>query len=102
MSGHRLVAVADCSNHRVSVFSVEGEFVRHVGVGMLRYPTGVACSAFDELVVTDGGSNDRVVVFSASGGALKTMSGGGFTGVAVRGGAIFAQTFRENKCVVFT
>ncbi len=30
------------------------------------------------------------------------MSGGGFTGVAVLGGAIFAQTFRENKCVVFT
>ncbi len=38
MSGHRHVAVADSSNDRVSVFSVEGEFVRHVGVGKLEYP----------------------------------------------------------------
>jgi DNA-binding beta-propeller fold protein YncE len=101
MSGHNHVAVADNNNHRVSVFSVDGEFVRHVGVGMLHYPTGVACSAFDEIVVADSGSN-RVVVFSASGEMLKTTSGGGFTGVAVQGGTIFAQTFRENKCVVFT
>jgi DNA-binding beta-propeller fold protein YncE len=36
MSGHRHVAVADCGNNRVSVFSVEGEFVRHVGVGRAR------------------------------------------------------------------
>jgi DNA-binding beta-propeller fold protein YncE len=72
-----------------------------VGVGELLDPTGVACSAYDELVVADS-SNDRVVVFSASGGTLKTMGGVGFTGVAVHGGTIFAQTFRENKCVVFT
>jgi DNA-binding beta-propeller fold protein YncE len=38
MSGHRHVAVADSSNGRVSVFSVEGEFVRHVGVGVPRAP----------------------------------------------------------------
>jgi hypothetical protein len=44
-------------------YDVEGEFVRHVGVGKLHYPTGVACSAFEELVVADGGSNDRIVVF---------------------------------------
>jgi hypothetical protein len=65
MSGHRHVAVADCSNDRVSVFSVEGEFVRHVGVGELSLPSGVACSAFDEIVVADT-NNLRVVVFSAS------------------------------------
>jgi DNA-binding beta-propeller fold protein YncE len=100
MSGHRHIAVADCYNDRVSVFSVEGEFVRHVGVGELSRPSGVACSAFDELVVADTW-NCRVVVFSAS-EMLHTMGGGRFTGVAIHGGAIFAQTVIHDKCVVFT
>jgi DNA-binding beta-propeller fold protein YncE len=104
MSGHRL-AVADWDNQRVSVFSVEGEFVRHVGVGKLRYPNGVACSAFDEIVVADLGNN-RVVVFSASGEVLHTMGRGDFIGVAMHGGTIFAHTINPfdscNKCVVFT
>jgi DNA-binding beta-propeller fold protein YncE len=101
MSGHRHVAVADCGNHRVSVFSVEGEFVRHVGVGKLRGPTGVTCSAFNELVVADHGNN-RVVVFSASGAMLHTMGDGLFTGVAMHGDTIFAQTLYAGKCVVLT
>jgi DNA-binding beta-propeller fold protein YncE len=99
MPGHRHVAVAEYVNNRVSVFSVEGEFVRHVGVGTLRNPVGVACSAFDELVVADR-DNHRVVVFSASGELLKTMGGGAITGVAFHGGTIFAQTSRA-QCVVF-
>jgi DNA-binding beta-propeller fold protein YncE len=101
MSGDRYIAVADCWNHRVSVFSVAGDFVRHVGVGVLCNPTGVACSAFDELVVTDTG-NFRVVVFSASGDMLKTMGGVEFTGVAIHGGTVFAQDTIAEKCVVFT
>jgi DNA-binding beta-propeller fold protein YncE len=104
MSGHRHVAVADNINHRVSVFSVEGEFVRHVGVGKLIYPSGVACSAFDEIVVTNAW-NGRIVVFSASGEMLHTMRGGDFTGFAMHGGTIFAQTRGDDsdeKCVVFT
>jgi hypothetical protein len=106
-SGHRHVAVADYDNHRVSVFtaSVEGEFVRHVGDGQLslRLPSGVACSAFDEIVVADYGSC-RVVVFSASGEMLNTMGDGYFSGVAMHGGTIFAQTLSgyHDKCVVFT
>jgi DNA-binding beta-propeller fold protein YncE len=99
MSGHHHVAIADLGNHRVSVFSVEGEFIRHVGVGQLRSPTGVACSASDELVVADYG-NDRVVVFSASGELLKTMVHRAVTGVAINGGTIFAHG--NEKCVVVT
>jgi tripartite motif-containing protein 71 len=102
MSGHRHVAVADWSrgSDRISVFSVGGEFVRHVGVGKLRYPTGVACSAFDELVVADYG-HDRVVVFSASGELLKTMGSGRFSGVTIHGGTIFAQDWNNAKCNLF-
>jgi DNA-binding beta-propeller fold protein YncE len=104
MSGHRLVAVADYRNCRVSVFSVEGEFDRHVGVGKLNWPAGVACSAFDELVVADR-RNSRIVVFSASGEMLHTMGDGDFAGIAIHGGTIFAQTCDvaavSDGCVVF-
>jgi hypothetical protein len=99
MLGHRHVAVADYNNHRVSVFSVAGEFVRHVGVGVLKHPAGVASSAVDELVVADYG-NRRVVVFSASGEML-TMGRGDFSGVAIHGGTIFAQAHIDDKCVLF-
>jgi DNA-binding beta-propeller fold protein YncE len=65
MSHDRHVAVTDNSNNRISVFSVDGAFIRHVGGGILTEPYGVACSACDELVVADKGNN-RVTVFSAS------------------------------------
>jgi DNA-binding beta-propeller fold protein YncE len=98
MSGHRHIAVADNSNGRVCVFSVEGEFVRHLGDGMLSRPSAVACSALGELIVADPGNN-RVVVFSASGEVLTTMDGP-FTGVAIHGGTIFAQDMGMSKCIV--
>jgi DNA-binding beta-propeller fold protein YncE len=103
MSGDRHVAVAEWGNSRVSVFSVDGEFIRHVGVGVLLYPRSVACSAFDELVVADTGSR-HLLVFSASGKLLKTMGSGYFAGVSVRDGALFTQDHDGgvNKCVVFT
>ncbi len=121
MSGHRHIAVAESDGDRVSVFSVEGEFVRHVGVGVLSGPHGVACSAFDELVVSDFGNivlrrrfadgssqsdcNPRVVVFSASGELLKTMgrddSPPDIRGVAIHGGTIFAQDYSNAKCILF-
>jgi DNA-binding beta-propeller fold protein YncE len=90
LSGGSHVAVVDGHNHRVSIFSVDGEFARHVGVGQLKQPEGVAASAFDEIVVADR-KNQRAVVFSASGELLKTMDCGYITGVAVHGDTIFAQ-----------
>jgi DNA-binding beta-propeller fold protein YncE len=98
MAGHRHVAVADQWNHRVSVFTVDGGFVRHVGVGELSYPQGVACSAFNELVVADWG-NRRVVVFTAT--RSFAVGDGCFTGVAIHGGTIFAQDHDNSKCILF-
>ncbi len=101
ISGHRHVAVVDCCNDRVSVFSVDGEFVRHVGVGRLKRPTGVSCSAFDELVVADWG-NKCVVVFSTSGDVLVTMGRGDFRSVAIHGGTVFSQNRDVQKCILFS
>jgi tripartite motif-containing protein 71 len=52
-----LVFVVDSNNHRVSVFSANGSFVRVIGSkgsgnGELQYPTGVAVVA-DHLFVTN-------------------------------------------------
>jgi DNA-binding beta-propeller fold protein YncE len=101
MSGDRHVAVADSGNDRVSVFSVEGEFIRHVGVGVLSYPHGVAVSAFDELVVADTG-NRRLCVFSSAGDVLATVGDGDFTGVALHGSSVFAVDPDSSTVSVFT
>jgi hypothetical protein len=74
MSGDRHVAVANHWSSRVSVFSIDGQFIRNVGVSVLTRPEGVACSAFDELIVADTG-NHRVVVFSDVGDLLMTFGG---------------------------
>jgi DNA-binding beta-propeller fold protein YncE len=102
MSGDRHVAVVEFNNHRVSVFSVDGAFVSRVGVGVLLIPQGVACSAFDELVVADTG-NHRVVLFSADGQLLATFGRGAFDGVALRGCTVHAHAGdHDSRCVVST
>jgi DNA-binding beta-propeller fold protein YncE len=99
MSGGRHVAVANWSSHRVSVFTIDGEFIRHVGVGVLRGPQGVAASSFDELVVADSGCH-CLRVFSSTGDLLATVGESGFTGVVVRGSTVFAaDMYRRVVCV---
>jgi DNA-binding beta-propeller fold protein YncE len=98
----RHVAVADSFRNRVSVFSVDGQFIRHVGVGVLRSPYGVACSTVDEVVVADSG-NSRIAVFSASGDLIATSPvDRACVGVVVHGGTVFALMFDKPRCVVLT
>jgi DNA-binding beta-propeller fold protein YncE len=94
------VAVADSSNSRVSVISVAGDFIRHVGVAVLSCPEGVACTAYGEIIVGDWGCK-RVAVFSRGGKLLTKMSHGDFAGIAACGRAFFAQDCSDEKCVVF-
>jgi DNA-binding beta-propeller fold protein YncE len=97
--GH--VAVADCGNSRVSVFSIDGEFIRHVGVDVLSGPQGVAASAFDELVVADW-RNRCLRVFSATGDLLATVGEGPFTGVTLYGGGVLAANPEVQRVSLFT
>jgi DNA-binding beta-propeller fold protein YncE len=100
VSGGRHIAVTDHYNDRVSVFTTDGDFVRHVGVGVLCRPHGVACSDYDELVVADT-DNSSIVVFSESGETYRSIGSGRFTGVAVhRSGTVFAQDVYAHQCVV--
>ncbi len=98
----RHVAVTDRCNHRVIVFSVDGQFIRHVGVGVLAEPSDIACSTVDELVVTGSGSN-RITVLSGSGDPIATLRVDGVcTGVAVHGSTVFVQRHGKAQCIVLT
>jgi DNA-binding beta-propeller fold protein YncE len=100
MSGQRHVAVADNNNHRVSVFSVDGEFIRHVGIGSLNWPLGLISTACDELVVADCGSG-RAAVFSGSGELVMSMGRGLISGVALHGSTVFVQDRDDARCVAY-
>lgn len=89
------VAVTDCQNHRISMFTIRGKFVRHIGVGVLKKPRGVACSAANEIVVADRG-NWCLRLFSDSGEFLKSFACGNFTRVCTRGDTVFA-VFTKRK-----
>jgi tripartite motif-containing protein 2/3 len=75
LAADALIAVADFNNSRVSVFSIHGAFVRHVGVGVLHNCCAVACSALDELVVADTG-NSCVRLFSSSWHLVRSFGSG--------------------------
>jgi hypothetical protein len=101
ISGDRHVAVTDKGNDRVSVFSVDGEFIRHVGVGVLKCPKGVAASAFDELVVADTGSR-CVRVFSSAGDLVASVGEELFTGVVVFRSTVLATEHSSETVYVFS
>jgi DNA-binding beta-propeller fold protein YncE len=117
-TAHGHVAVCDLMpvNGRVSVFTVDGDFIDHVGVGVLKEPGGLACTASGDLVVVDRG--DRCVrVFSGGeeeeegGQLLATVApldddddDGECTGVAVDGSddstGVWLQYRRGDGCVL--
>jgi hypothetical protein len=100
LSGDCHVAVSDADNNRASVFTIDGEFIRHVGVGVLHSPHGVMASAFDELVVADP-DNRCLRVFSSAGDLLATVGEGRFTSVAVHGSTVFAASDSAPTVTVF-
>ena len=68
------IAVTDCGNHRVSVFSSDGTHLRSFGRvgnnnGQFQWPKGIACDSHGNIVVADSG-NHRVQVFDRNGNFL--------------------------------
>jgi hypothetical protein len=73
MACHRRVAVAEDGVRKcISIYRTDGAFERAVGAGVLTRPTGVACSAFDELVVADKGLR-CLVLFTAAGDVARRI-----------------------------
>ena len=81
VNDHDEIAVTDCWNHRVSVFSSDGTHLRSFGRGgsnngALQYPTGIAFDSHGNIVVADYG-NHRVQVFDRNGNFLRKFGGQG-------------------------
>jgi tripartite motif-containing protein 71 len=67
--GSRLL-VAECNNMRLSLFTVDGVFVKHIGAGALAmYGKDVSFGAGGEIVVAES-RNHRICVFSPDGDTL--------------------------------
>ena len=67
-----LVYVVDCWNHRIGVFSQEGELVCTFGslgggVGVFKFPYGVAVSPNDHHLYVSDEDNNRIQVFTLEG-----------------------------------
>jgi DNA-binding beta-propeller fold protein YncE len=71
LHGHRHVAISD--GDKVSVFTLDGEFCRLVGAGVIASPHELACSAWGELVVVDY-RRRRVAVFDSDGAVIATAA----------------------------
>jgi DNA-binding beta-propeller fold protein YncE len=62
--------VAKWGNHRLSLFTVDGVFMKHIGVGVLSdYDKDVSFGAGGEIIVADS-DNHRICVFSPDGDTL--------------------------------
>ena len=73
--------VADSENHRIQVFSVEGQFLRMWGssgdgLGQLEFPYDVKVSADGSEVFVADFNNHRVCVFRPNGTFLRVLGGG--------------------------
>ena len=74
VNDHDEIAVTDCFNHRVSVFSSDGTHLRSFGRkgnnnGEFQHPTGIAFDRLGNIVVADN-NNHRVQVFDRNGNFL--------------------------------
>ena len=75
------IAVTDCDNQRVQIFSSDGTYLRSFGSegdeeGEIRYPTGIAYLNNGNFVVADS-KNNRLQIFTERGEYLSQIGGEG-------------------------
>ncbi|CAH3038432.1 unnamed protein product [Porites lobata] len=105
------IAVTDCSNHRVSVFSSDGTHLRSFGRkgqnnGEFQFPTGIAFDSHGNIVVADC-YNHRVQVFDRNGNFLSKFGEYGSRnnqlkfpeGLSINGNGDIIVTDRGNKLI---
>ena len=103
--------VANQCNHCVSVFRVDGTFIRTIGQGKLRYPRDVLVHSSGLVYVADG-SNQRIAIFSQEGEPVHTFGSVGRrkgefnvpSGVAVSpdGHHLYISDLLNHRIQVFT
>lgn len=105
--GH--ILIAEERNHRLSLFTVTGDFVRCIGVGMLRYPVDVEFTPAGDILVADS-HNHRVCALSPDGSTLLRSFGsegdapGKFrfpTALTIHGDKLFVLDWGSARVQVF-
>lgn len=69
LDGTRIL-IADSTSKRLSLFTLTGEFVRSIGVGVFNDPTDVTFTRGGEILVADADNRNRICVFSSDGSTL--------------------------------
>jgi DNA-binding beta-propeller fold protein YncE len=103
------VYIADNENHRIQVFTKEGEYLRMFGdKSYLEYPTGISIDSNDVVYVSILYMR-RVVIFTSEGENVKKFGSdekepGQFTeprGIEVKDGKIYVSDYTNNRIQVF-
>jgi len=79
---HGLIYITDACNHRITVFTTEGKFVRNMGeagseLGQFRFPYGLAEDSEGHLIVCEFGNNRVQMIDKDTGKGLKAWGTGG-------------------------
>ena len=103
------IYVADYSNHRIAVFSKEGDFQKSIGCqgsgnGQFKSPTGVAISA-DELLYVSEYGNNRIQVLRLDGNFVRIFGNGHLSNpyhlLLHQDGSVLVCDYYNNKIQVF-
>ena len=90
--------VSDRGNHRVQVFTLEGQFVREFGTGQLKCPRGLSVTSDGSVLVADDISN-CVAVFDKKGGLVHSFAIEQPTSVIVDSRGKLLVVSKNGKCV---
>eukprot|EP00455_Lapot_gusevi_P008530 TRINITY_DN13732_c0_g2_i4.p1 TRINITY_DN13732_c0_g2~~TRINITY_DN13732_c0_g2_i4.p1 ORF type:complete len:107 (+),score=34.73 TRINITY_DN13732_c0_g2_i4:223-543(+) len=79
-----MVLVSDSSNHRISVFDMDGNFCRTFGnygtdEGQLQYPAGLVVGPKDGLLYISEETGSRISVFNTNGTFVRCLLSGQIT-----------------------
>jgi DNA-binding beta-propeller fold protein YncE len=103
------VAVTEWGNDRVSVFTLEGVFVRHVGVGMLSDPVAICAASIGgrECVIVGDQNTSAMVVFDVVTGEevqrfdCQLNESGYLTTAAYHDGRLYVASVDDDNLIVW-
>ena len=92
--------ISDTNNHRVQVFTLEGQYVRKFGTDQLKHPYGLTVTSDGSVLVADR-NNNRVAVFDKKGKLVHSIAVEDPTGLAIDSRGDLLVTSYKNNCVYY-
>ena len=99
LDGHHLY-VSDYNNHRVQVFTLEGQYVRDFDTGQLKCPCGLTVTSDGSVLVADS-NNNRIAVFDKKGELVHSIAVEDPTGLAIDSRGDLLVVSCHKKCVYY-